>query len=97
MRRNQDPALLEWMGQGMFTISVFPIPAGAVRTVEIRYTQLLRQDGGVNDYLIPMSTAKYPSQPIEKFSIRSTINTVLRIENFSIGWLVYLAVDIGIR
>ena len=80
MRRNQDPALLEWMGQGMFKTSVFPIPAGAERTVEIRYTQLLRQDGGVNDYLIPMSTAKYTSQPIEKFSIRSTINTTEKLK-----------------
>ncbi len=75
MRRNQDPALLEWMGQGMFKTSVFPIPAGAERTVQIRYTQLLRQDAGVNDLLIPMSTAKYTDTPIEKFTLRATINT----------------------
>ena len=29
VRRNQDPALLEWMGTGMFQTSVFPVPAGA--------------------------------------------------------------------
>ena len=76
MRRNQDPALLEWMGQGMFKTSVFPIPAGAERTVQIGYTQLLRQDAGVNDYLIPMSTAKYTEKPIEKiFPVRTVINT----------------------
>ena len=32
VRRNKDPALLEWMGQGMFKTSVFPIPPGASRT-----------------------------------------------------------------
>src|SRR5215207_10494485 len=27
VRRNQDPALLEWVGYGMFQTSVFPVPA----------------------------------------------------------------------
>ena len=31
VRKNQDPALLEWMGTGMFKTSVFPVPAGAER------------------------------------------------------------------
>ena len=81
VRRNQDPALLEWMGQGMFKSSVFPIPAGAERTVELRYTQLLRQDSGVTDYLIPLSTAKYTDQPIESFSLRATINTQEKLKS----------------
>ena len=33
VRKNRDPALLEWVGKGMFQTSVFPIPAGAKRTV----------------------------------------------------------------
>ena len=28
VRRNQDPALLEWVGYGMFQTSVFPVPPG---------------------------------------------------------------------
>ena len=28
VRKNRDPALLEWVGTGMFQTSVFPIPAG---------------------------------------------------------------------
>jgi Ca-activated chloride channel family protein len=81
MRRNQDPALLEWMGQRMFKTSVFPIPAGAERTVQLRYTQLLRQDAGVNDYLIPMSTDRYTSQPIERFTLRTTISTRQKLKS----------------
>ncbi len=81
MRRNQDPALLEWMGQGMFKTSVFPIPAGAQRTVQIRYTQLLRQDFGINDFLVPLSTAKYTDRPIETFSVKATISTTDKLKN----------------
>ena len=29
LHRNQDPALMEWMGTGMFKTSVFPVPAGS--------------------------------------------------------------------
>ena len=28
VRKNRDPALLEWVGTGMFKTSVFPVPAG---------------------------------------------------------------------
>ena len=29
VRKNRDPALLEWVGNGMFQTNVFPIPPGA--------------------------------------------------------------------
>ena len=45
VRKNRDPALMEWVGTGMFKTSVFPIPAGESRTVTLSYSQLMR----VND------------------------------------------------
>ena len=81
VRRNQDPALLEWVGQGMFKTSVFPIPPGAERTVQLTYTQLVRQDMGVNDYLVPLTTAKYSTMPIETFSLRCVINSNQKLKS----------------
>ena len=75
VRANQDPALLEWMGQGMFQTSVFPIPAGAERKVVIHYDQLLRQERQLTDFLFPLSTARFTSQPLEKLSIRVAIES----------------------
>src|SRR5688572_20436595 len=43
VRKNQDPALLEWVGSGMFQTSVFPVPPGAERKVTLRYNQLCRK------------------------------------------------------
>lgn len=74
VRRSRDPALLEYMGQGMFQTSVFPIPAHAERTVEIRYTQLLKKENGLIDLLLPIGTAKHSNHPIE------TLNVTVRIE-----------------
>ena len=64
MRKNRDPALLEWMGTGMFQTSVFPVPPGGKRTVTLRYSQLCRKQEGLTDFLFPLSTAKYTSQPV---------------------------------
>ena len=57
VRRQKDPALLEYAGRGLYRTSVFPIPAGAERTVQIKYSQLLPLRGGMVDLLLPVGTA----------------------------------------
>ena len=81
VRKNQDPALLEWIGTGMFKTSVFPVPAGASRTVTLNYSQMLRMSNGVTDFLFPMSTAKYTSDPIEEINMRVIIESGRDIKN----------------
>ena len=36
VRRNQDPALMEWIGTGMFKTSVFPVPPGPISVTRRR-------------------------------------------------------------
>jgi len=69
VRRQRDPALLEYMGQGLYQTSVFPIPAGATRKVEIRYAQLLKKDSGMIDLVLPLGTNKMSSRPVDKLDI----------------------------
>ncbi|WP_347246383.1 VIT domain-containing protein [Thermogutta sp.] len=81
VRRNRDPALLEWIGTGMFKTSVFPIPPGQKRTVLLRYTQLCRQSDGMVDFLFPLSTAKYTSKPLDRLNIRLNLREDQPIKN----------------
>jgi Ca-activated chloride channel family protein len=81
VRKNRDPALLEWMGTGLFRTSVFPVPAGASRTVTLRYSQMCRKQEGLTDFLFPLSTAKYTSDAVEKVAIRVTIESQNEIKN----------------
>jgi len=81
VRRSKDPALLEWIGTGMFRSSVFPIPPGAKRTVTLRYSQLCRKQDGLTDFLYPLSTAKYTAEPVEKVEFRVTIESQDPIKN----------------
>jgi uncharacterized protein YegL len=69
VRRQRDPALLEYMGQGLYQTSVFPIPAQATRKVEIRYAQLLTKDSGMIDLVLPLGTNKLSSKPVDKLDI----------------------------
>ena len=81
VRKNKDPALLEWMGTGMFKTNVFPVPAGATRTVSLRYSQVCRKQEGLTDFLFPLSTAKYTSHAVESVDIRLTIESEEDIKN----------------
>ncbi len=81
VRKNRDPALLEWIGTGMFKTSVFPVPPGGKRTVALRYTQLCRKQEGMTDFLFPLSTAKYTSQPVEKIEFRVSVESEEEIKN----------------
>ncbi|MGI9456007.1 MAG: VIT domain-containing protein [Aeoliella sp.] len=81
VRKNKDPALLEWMGTGLFRTSVFPVPAGAKRTVNMRYTQLCRQSQGLTDFLFPLRTARYTTGPLESLKVNVAIESSAPIKN----------------
>ncbi len=80
VRKARDPALLEWVGVGLFKTSVFPIPAGETRTVTMRYTQVLRTGADLTEFFFPLSAAKYSSKPIKKISFDVSINGTSEIK-----------------
>ena len=72
VRRRRDPALLEYMGRDLYQTSVFPVPPHGESSVEIRYSQLLKKDSGLIDFLLPLGSAKHSAKPVEDFSV--TVN-----------------------
>ncbi len=81
VRRNQDPALVQWIGTGMFQTQVFPVPAGAERTVSLRYTQVCKRQAALNDWLLPLSPTKFTSSPIGELNIRGRIRSETKLGN----------------
>ena len=75
VRRRRDPALLEYMGHGLFQTSVFPVPAGAERTVQIRYTQLLKRDAGLTSLLLPVGTNRHAHHPVGTMHVNVQIQS----------------------
>lgn len=81
VRQFRDPALLQWMGHGMFQTSVFPIPPGATRQVVISYSQLLKRNEKATDFMFPLATARYTAKPLEKLSLRVAIESNEDLKN----------------
>ena len=61
VRQRLDPALLEWVGNGLFRTRIFPIPPGETRLIELEYTQLLTAENGLFGYRFPLRQATTPS------------------------------------
>jgi len=75
VRTKRDPALLEYMGRGLFRTSVFPIPPGADRKVTMRYTQVCKRDRDVIEFAYPLSTQKFTAKPIQRLIVRLSIQS----------------------
>src|SRR4030042_1678839 len=59
VRSRRDPALLEYVGRDAFQASIFPIPPGGERRIELEYSQVLPMDKGLVEYVYPLKTQKF--------------------------------------
>src|SRR2546421_310348 len=75
VRRRRDPALLEYVGRGLFRSSVFPIPARGERTLTLKYAEALKLEGGLKRFSYPLSTARFSSRPVEVSSVSIRLRT----------------------
>ncbi|HLH52978.1 MAG TPA: VIT domain-containing protein [Verrucomicrobiae bacterium] len=65
VRKLRDPALLEYAGQDVFKVRIFPIEPNSRKRVSFSYTQLLKSDAGLIDYTLPLSTEKFSRKPVK--------------------------------
>jgi len=61
VRQYRDPALLEYVGSQAVQASIFPIPPGESREVDITYSQALEVDNGLVHYVYPLSVSHLTS------------------------------------
>ena len=65
MRNLRDPALLEYIGEGAIQASVFPIPPGEDRRIEIEYGEIIPAEEGLSHYRYPLNTERFSAAPLE--------------------------------
>lgn len=65
VRRQRDPALVEWMGHGMLRTRIFPIQPGEERRVVVRFESVAEREGDAVrvDYFRGQSTQAPRPQP----------------------------------
>ncbi|HYO29370.1 MAG TPA: VIT domain-containing protein, partial [Thermomicrobiales bacterium] len=75
VRSLRDPALLEYVDRGLIRASVFPIPPGEERRIELSYGEVLPNEGGLAHYRYGLDADAFTDQPIETASIRVGIES----------------------
>src|SRR5690606_31226484 len=58
VRTQRDPGLLEYAGKNLFQASIFPIPAGSDKKLELIYSEVLKADSGTVSYSYPLGTGR---------------------------------------
>jgi Ca-activated chloride channel family protein len=75
VRNLRDPALLEYIGEGAIQASVFPIPPGEDRRIEIEYGEIVPVEDGLSRYRYPLNTERFSAQPLEEVSVHVGVET----------------------
>ncbi len=69
LRQWLDPALLEYLGDNLFRLSIVPINALSEVRTEITYAEPLKYDLGTIDYTFLLNTTGLSSKPLETVSV----------------------------
>lgn len=75
VRSMRDPALLEYMGEGLFKARVFPIEANGDKKIRLTYSQTITPDNGRYRYVYPLNTEKFSAAPLAECSVRIEIES----------------------
>jgi Ca-activated chloride channel family protein len=81
VRRTQDPGLLEYMGNNLFKLSVFPVPPRGDQKVMLSYTSVAGRDSSLVEYIYPLKTDGKATQTLEDFSIKAGIKSQHAVQN----------------
>ena len=70
----RDPALLEYAGRDAFKVRIFPIEPNSHKPIKLQYTQLLKTDAGLTEYVYPLNTEKFSARPLKDVSVKVTVD-----------------------
>jgi Ca-activated chloride channel family protein len=81
VRRTQDPGLLDYIGNNLFRLRVFPVPPKGDQKVTLSYTSMAPQDSGLVEYIYPLKTDGKATETLEDFTIKATIKSQHAVQN----------------
>lgn len=73
VRQMKDPALLEYVGRGAIQASIYPIPPGGDRRIQIEYQQIVPAEQGLIRYVYPLNTERFSAQPLQSVSVKVAV------------------------
>ena len=81
VRRIQDPGLLEYIGNDLLQMKVFPIEPRSDQKVTLSFTAVAEKDGNLVEYIYPLKTDGKATSTLEDFEITGTIKSQHAVQN----------------
>ncbi len=81
VHRTLDPGLLEYMGNDVLKLRVFPVPAKADQKIKISYTSIADSDNGNIEYRYPLKADGKAITTLEKFAMTVSLKSQHSIQN----------------
>jgi len=83
IRWNLDPALLEYMGNNLYRLSVAPINANSDVETKITYVEMLPYEFGTVDYEFKLSAVNMTPKPLQRVSFSGVFRTENPFKSFT--------------
>ncbi len=81
VRKMRDPALLQYIGRGMFEARVYPIEPKSTKKIELEYSCVLETEGDAVDYVFPLDSFSVTHLPVMSFVLVGKIKSRAPLKN----------------
>lgn len=81
VRRKKDPALLEYVGFGLYKTRAFPLMPGKPAKVIVTYKQICQKDNGTVEVNYPLNMEKFSARTIKEVRVTADIKAAAPIPN----------------
>jgi len=75
VRKKKDPALLEYVGFGLYRTKAFPLEPGKPAKVIVHYDYVCKKDRDLVEVWYPLNTEKFSAKPIEDVKVTVDIKS----------------------
>jgi Ca-activated chloride channel family protein len=75
VRRTQDPGLLEYIGNDMLQLKVFPIAPKSDQKVAVSFSFVAGKEGNLVEYVYPLKTDGKATATLEAFKVKATLTS----------------------